>query len=94
MTRKKPIVPLALGPEDLADTYWRTLAPDELRTLISRHLDTHLPVIIEYAVASVVEPAVREFADKLRDSLIERLTKEREALIEDMIQEMRTKRKD
>ena len=94
MIRKKPPVPLALGPEDLADTYWRTLTPDELRTLISRHLDAHLPVIIEYAVASVVEPAVREFADTLRDSLIEWLTKEREALIDDMIEELRTKRKD
>ena len=85
---KRPSTPLALGPEDLADPMDTPLDMDVLRKAISRHLDSHLPILIEYAVVNAVEPIARNLSDQLRKAVIERLKEDRESLIDDIIDEI------
>jgi len=85
---KKPSMPLALGPEDLANPGDQAVDLEALRTIISRHLDSHLPILIDLAVVNAVDPIARTLSEQLRTALIERLKEDRETLIDDIIDEV------
>ena len=91
MTDEKFRQPLALGPDDLAPPPVKPLNYERLQELIVRHLDAHLPVLVDEAVTDAVEPVARELVQRLRTAIVERLAEERSALFSEKF-EGRTER--
>lgn len=94
MTDEKFRQPLALGPDDLAPPPVKPIDYDRLHQLIVRHLDAHLPVLVDEAVSDAVEPVARELVQRLRTAVVNRLAEERSALLDDIILELRQERGD
>lgn len=94
MTDDKFRHPLALGPEDLAPPPIKPLDYDRLHELIIRHLEAHLPVLVDEAVTDAVEPIAQKMVQNLRAAIVTRLAEEREALLDDIILELRQERGD
>ena len=88
MSTKKPGKPLALGPDDLAQKELHNLDYRELRDLLNRHLAAHLPVLVEDAVASAVEPIADTLVANLREAVLQRLEQERATRIDDVLDEL------
>lgn len=94
MTEETTRKPLVLGPDDLARPQGRPVDYEKLRELIIRHLEDHLPVLVEDAVTSAVEPIAKNLAEVLRTTVLERLTAERDSLVDDIVTELRGNRGD
>ena len=94
MTDEKFRQPLALGPDDLARPPVKPVDYDRLHKLLMRHLDAHLPVLVDEAVADAVEPVAEKLVQNLRAAVLARLADERESLIDDIILELRQDRGD
>ena len=83
---------LALGPEDLARVPVRPVDYEKLDELITRHLEDHLPMLVDEAVANAVEPIARTLTTDLRNAVLKHLDAERAALIDDILAEFRQSR--